>query len=126
MEEVRILWIFRDGPIRKETEALAGLYLGKRVIVDIEESNLCGDAQALIRKFREGGYADLVVSSSFPLIEELCAAGIHPLISVAVAEGDPEKMDFHGCHGCGSRFTGFKRVKSVRIEAEELSPTPKH
>ncbi|MDP2668755.1 MAG: hypothetical protein Q8P07_02880 [bacterium] len=113
----RILWMSRHAPHRSQIEALREMY-GNDTAVE-QEAKPFDDARQVARRFREGGYDDIVIVAPLSVTAVLCNEGIRMLWSEAVEENDPSKIEFHGARGQGFRFVRFRRIKRFAIEFED-------
>lgn len=113
----KILWMSRHTPHRKQIEALRQMY-GSDTIVE-QESRPFDDARQIAKRFREGGYDDMVIVAPLSVIAVLCNEGIKMLWSEAVEENDPSKVEFRGARNQGFRFVRFRNIKRVALEFED-------
>lgn len=110
----RVLWMSRHTPTAWQISELAK-YLGDEVAVE-QEARPFDDARQIVRRFREGGYDDMVIVAPLSVIAVVCNEGIRPLWSEAAEENDPRRIEFRGARGQGFRFVRFKRIKRVALE----------
>jgi hypothetical protein len=115
----KILWMSRHKPHRKQIETLREMF-DQDALVE-QESRPFDDAHQIARRFREGGYDDMVIVAPLSVIQILCNEGIRMLWSEAVEENDPAKIEFRGARGQGYRFVRFRRIKRVALEFEDCS-----
>lgn len=113
----------RHTPTQRQIEALRAMY-GADVSVE-QEARPFDDAREIARRFRQGGYDDIVVVAPLSVIAVLCQEGIRPLWSEAAEENDPAKIEFRGARGQGYRFVRFRRIKEVRLIFEDEDPPSK-
>ena len=114
---MKVLWMSRHAPHRSQTEALRNMHGGDVVIE--QESRPFDDARQIAKRYREGGYADMVIVAPLSVIQVLCNEGIKMLWSEAAEEDDPSKIEFRGARGQGYRFVRFRRIKRVALEFED-------
>ena len=80
----KILWMSRHKLHPRQIETLREMY-GKDTIVE-QESRPFDDARVVARRFREGGFDDMVIVAPLSVIAVLCNEGIKMLWSEAVGE----------------------------------------
>jgi len=113
----KILWMSRHAPHRRQIETLRQEH-GQDTVVE-QEAKPFDDARQIAKRFREGGYDDMVIVAPLSVIQVLCKEGIRMLWSEAVEENDPAKIEFYGARRQGYRFGRFRRIKRVAIEFED-------
>lgn len=113
----KVLWMSRHTPHPRQLEVLREMY-GQDTEVE-QEARPFDDARQIARRFREGGYDDMVIVAPLSVIAVLCQEGIRPLWSEAAEENDPARVEFRGARGQGFRFVRFRRIKQVRLEFED-------
>ena len=113
----KILWMSRHKPHRRQIETLQNMFGGDMVVE--QESRPFDDARQIAKRYREGGYNDMVIVAPLSVIQVLCNEGIRMLWSEAVEENDPSKIEFRGARGQGFRFVRFRRIKRVALEFED-------
>ena len=111
----KILWLSRHKPLPSQIAEL------NRVFGDIElviDSNPFSNAIDIAKRFRDGGYDEMVVVAPLSVISHLTNMGIKPLWAemkqCPVEEAETEVS------GRYYRFIEFKRIKGIKIEFEEL------
>ena len=117
MSAKKILWMSRHTPGVSQLTALRQMF-GHDVVVE-QEARPFDDARQIARRYRGGGYDDLVVVAPLSVLAVLCTEGLKPLWSEAAEENDPTKIEFRGARGQGYRFVRFRRVKRVALEFED-------
>jgi len=113
----RILWMSRHKPHPRQIETLREMY-GANTVVEQEERPF-DDARWIAKRYKEGGYNDMVIVAPLSVIQVLCNEGVKPLWSEAAEEDDPAKIEFRGARGQGFRFVRFRRIKRVALEFED-------
>lgn len=113
----KILWMSRHKPHPRQIETLREMY-GNDAVVE-QEARPFDDARQVARRFKEGGYDDMVIVAPLSVTAVLCNEGIKMLWSEAVEENDPAKIEFRGARGQGFRFVRFRRIKRVALEFED-------
>lgn len=114
---MKILWMSRHKPHPRQIEALREMY-GNDIVVE-QESRPFNDARVIARRFKKGGFDDMVVVAPLSVIAILCNEGVKMLKAEVVEESDPAKIEFRGAHGQGYRFVRFRRIKHVALEFED-------
>lgn len=112
-----VLWVSRHRPCERQMVELQ-VRFGADVEV-VQDPNPFDTADDIVRRFRAGGFDDLVLVAPLSVIDHLCRRGLKPLWSEAVEENDPAKIDFRGARGQGYRFVRFRRVRRIVIEFED-------
>lgn len=113
----KILWMSRHKPHRKQIEMLRATY-GQDTVIE-QESRPSDDARQIAKRYREGGFDDMVIVAPLSVIAVLCNEGIKMLWSESAEENDPAKVEFRGARGQGYRFVRFRRIKRVALEFED-------
>ena|SRR3989344_1681106 len=113
----KVLWMSRHVPHPLQIEALRATH-GADTVVE-QEARPFDDARQIVRRYREGGYDDMVVVAPLSVIAILCQEGIHPLQSEVAEENDPARIEFRGARGQGFRFIRFRRIKRLALEFED-------
>ena len=114
---MKVLWMSRHKPIPRQISELCRMY-GRDVVID-QEANPFDDARQIARRFREGGYGEMVIVAPLSVIAVLCLENIPMLWSATAEENDPAKVEFRGARGRGFRFVRFRRIKRVALEFED-------
>ena len=117
----RILWMSRHEPLPSQLAELARLF-GADVCVEQDPAPFAG-AEAIVRRYREGGYDDLVVVAPLSVLAKIVDQGIRPLWSemALVSRGEAElSVPRRDGRTHYYRFDCFRRVKALRLEFEEL------
>ena len=117
MQPKRILWMSRHQPHKKQIETLRNMF-GGDTVVD-QESRPFDDARQIAKRFREGGYDEMVIVAPLSVIAVLCNEGIKMLWSEATEENDLSKVEFRGARGQGFRFVRFRHIKRVALVFED-------
>ena len=112
-----ILWVSRHTPHQRQLVALREMY-GQDAVIE-QELRPFDDARQIARRFREGGFDDMVIVAPLSVIQVLCNENIRMLWSEAVEENDPTKIEFRGARNQGYRFVRFRRIKRVVLEFED-------
>lgn len=84
-----------------------------------QEARPFDDARQIARRYREGGYCDMVVVAPLSVIAILCQEGINPLQAEVAEENDRARVEFFGARGQGFRFIRFRRIKRLVLEFED-------
>ena len=107
----------RHKPQVQQLAALRDMF-GPATEVD-QEARPFDDARQIAKRFRRGGYDDMVIVAPLSVIAVLCRESIPMLWSEAVEENDPSKIEFRGARRQGFRFLRFRRIKRIAIEFED-------
>jgi len=75
----------------------------------VEDDRPYDNAQTIVRRFREGGYDDVIVVAPYSVLDRMCQLGLRPLWSDAEQVFDPKLADWR-VRDRMYRFLGFKRV----------------
>ena len=113
----KILWMSRHAPHPRQIEALRAMH-GADVFVE-QEARPFDDARQITRRYREGGFDDMVVVAPLSVIAIICQEGIKPLQAEVAEENDPAKIEFRGARGQGFRFIRFRRIVRLALEFED-------
>ena len=93
----KILWMSRHKPHPRQIETFREMY-SKDVVLK-QESRPFYDARVVARRFREGGFDDMVIVAPLPVIAVLCNERLKMLNSEAIEKNDPVKIEFRGARG---------------------------
>lgn len=113
----RILWMSRHKPHPRQIEVLKEMF-GSDTLVE-QETRPFDDARQIAKRYRDGGFDDMVIVAPLSVIQVLCNEGIEMLWSEATEENDPAMVEFRGARGQGFRFVRFRRIKRVALEFED-------
>lgn len=116
-DKMKILWMSRHRPHRRQIQALRTIF-GHETVVE-QDPRPFDSAQQIAKRFRDGGYDDMVIVAPLSVIAVLCNEGIKMLWSECVEESNPSLIDFRGARGQGFRFVRFRRIKRVALEFED-------
>lgn len=112
----KIFWLSRHKPLdsqRKELERIFG------EILLLQDAKPFSNAREIIERFEEGKFDEIVAVAPLSVIAHLTELGIKPLwaeMKQVQNDGNAE-VSVKGRH---YRFICFKRIKSVRMEFEEI------
>jgi hypothetical protein len=118
---IRILWLSRHKPLgsqRKELERLFG------EILLFQDSKPFSSAGEVLKRFKEGGFDEIVTVAPLSVIAHLTEQGIKPLwaeMQQVPNNGSAEVVTKDRYY----RFVCFKRIKSIKIEFEEIEKKKK-
>jgi hypothetical protein len=115
----RIVWVSRH-PINGVQMGVLQRMFGSDVEV-IEDSQPFDNAESIVRRFREGGFDDMIVIAPYSVLNRIVELGPQPLWAEAKEVNDPNLSDW-SIKGRFYRFLGFKRVKRMVLELEDLGP----
>jgi len=114
----RILWVSRHPTTPRQVDGLRELFGEVKVDMDPRPFD---SAEDIVKRFRDGGYDDMVVVAPLSVIAQLINLGVKPLYSemepctpeeAEVTMKRRNRTDYY-------RFKRFRRVKMVRLEFEE-------
>lgn len=84
-----------------------------------EDHRVWNGAETIVSRIREGGYDDCIVVAPYSVLARMCDLGLRPLYSEAETVTDPRLSDWE-TKGRYYRFLGFKHVKRLVLELEDL------
>ncbi|MDP2656611.1 MAG: hypothetical protein Q8P11_03565 [bacterium] len=113
----RICWVSQHSMNGVQMGALKRMF-GEDVKV-FEDHRVWNSAETIVRRIREGGYNDCIVVAPYSVLARLCDLGLRPLYSEAETVTDPKLCDWR-VKDRMYRFLGFKRVKRMVLELEDL------
>ena len=102
----RLLWVSRHRIRPAQRQALQKFFHDDVEIVSDERP--FDDAEQIARRFRDGGFDDVILVAPLTVTQKLIEFGIQPIHS----EGWKQGRRYH--------FSGFKRVTGVTVEKEDL------
>jgi hypothetical protein len=111
----KILWISRHKPLPSQILELAKIFGEVKIIQD---SQPFSGADEIVKRFKDGKFDEMVVVAPLSVIAKLTEKGIKPLW--AEMRQVPEKEAEVIVSGRGYRFVKFRRIKTVKIEFEEI------
>lgn len=119
MPPKRVLWISQHPMHRVQMGALRRMF-GPDVKV-VEDPQPFDSAETIVRRYREGGYDNIIVVAPYSVLHRMVELGLRPLWAEAEVVSDPSQADWE-TKGRHYRFLGFKRVKRLVLELEDLGP----
>ncbi len=108
----RILWVSRHEPIPSQLEALKHLYGGDTEVVP--DPNPFDGADTIVKRYKDGGYDDMVVVAPLSVLGKLCDMGMNPLYAQMV-ECEPSDAELY-VRRVPYKFERFRRVKRLLLE----------
>lgn len=119
-DEVKILWQSQHDPLPSQLAALKQLF-GE---VEVVKNPLAfSSAEEIQKRFKDGGFDDIVVVAPLSVIARLVDLGIKPLW--AEMDQVPLNQAEVSAKGRGYRFNRFRRIKALHLEFEEITPNKK-
>ncbi|MCD6193300.1 MAG: hypothetical protein J7L26_07500 [Candidatus Aminicenantes bacterium] len=115
----KILWISRHLIHPIQVSVLKRMF-GKDVKI-IQDPRPFDSTEEIVRRFKEGGYDDIVVVAPLSVIHKMVELGVRPLWAEAEQVEDPSKADWN-IKGRYYRFVRFRRIRQLRLEFEDLGP----
>ncbi len=112
----KIMWFSQHTPLPVQIEWLDERFGGVEIHQD---PNPFTNAQEILRRFRSAGYDDMVVVAPLSVIAKLCELGIKPLWAEMQEVYRKSEADL-SYRGRLYRFVTFRRIKTVRMEFEEV------
>ena len=115
----RIIWVSRH-PMNDVQMGVLRRMFGTDVKVT-EDPSPFDNAETIVRRVREGGYDDCIVVAPYSVLARMVDLGLRPLWADAEQVYDPSRADW-SVKDRMYRFLGFKRVKRLTLELEDLGP----
>lgn len=115
----RIAWVSRHPMNGVQMGALKRMF-GEDVEV-IPDLRPFDNAETIVRRIKEGGYDDCIVVAPYSVLERMVSLGLRPLWARAEQVYNPARADWN-TKDRRYRFLGFKRVKGLILELEDLGP----
>jgi len=85
----------------------------------VEDPKPFGDVKDILRRFKKGGFDEMVVVAPLSVIAKLTECGIQPLYAQMEAVSPNDGYDTIA-NGRYYRFVEFKRIKAIKIEFTEV------
>jgi len=117
-----VIWVSRHPMNGVQMGALRRMF-GSDVEVT-EDPRPFDNAETIVRRVREGGYDDCIVVAPYSVLARMVDLGLRPLWADAEQVYDSSRADW-SVKDRMYRFLGFKRVKRLTLELEELGPEAK-
>src|SRR5438105_343811 len=115
----KILWLSQHSPLGKQIDELKRLLGGVDILQDVNSFNT---ADEVLRRYRSGGYEDLVFVGPLSVLEQLCKRGLCPLRAEMEELSSERRSEADLAYrGRYFRFDRFVRVKAVIVQTEELN-----
>lgn len=117
----KIKWLSRHKALESQRRELENLF-GE--ILLLQDSNPFSNAREILKRFREGGFDEIVAVAPLSVIAHLTELGIKPLwaeMKQVQNDGSAEVVTKDRYY----RFVCFKRIKSIRMEFEEIEKKKK-
>lgn len=115
----KILWVSRHQMQPVQLGALRRLF-GVDVQVT-HEPRPFDSAETIVRRAQEGHFDDIIVVAPYSVLNRMVELGLRPLWADAEEVSDPAKADW-SVKNRHYRFLGYKRVKRLVLELEDLGP----
>jgi len=112
----KILWMSQHKPLEKQIKTLKMVF-GNDTIID-QDPLPFSSAEEILKRYKAGGYNEMVVVAPLSVIARLVDLGIKPLWCDMECLTSQESADI-SYRGRYYRFIGFKRIKTVQVEFEE-------
>ena len=116
----RIAWVSQHEMARVQTGALRRMFGDDVQIVQFFRQFNYQNAESVVRELRENGFDDCIVVAPYSVLDRMCQLGLRPLWSESeITDGRNADWSVKGRH---YRFLGFKRVKRLVLELEDIGP----
>ncbi|SRR6056297_1038419 len=112
----KILWVSRHSMHGIQIYALRRMF-GSDVKV-IEDKRPFDSVETIVKRFKEGGFDDVIVVAPLSVLARMVDLGLKPLWSEAEIT-TPEKADW-SVRDRHYRFVRFRRVKKLVLEFEDF------
>lgn len=122
MAEKKILWVSRHPMNGVQMGALRRMF-GADVEV-VTDPRPFDNAETVVRRVHEGGYNDCIVVAPYSVLARMCDLGLRPLWADAEQVFDRSRADW-SVKDRMYRFVGFKRVKRLVLELEDIGSVAK-
>lgn len=113
----KICWVSQHNMDGVQMGALKRMF-GDDVKV-FEDNRVWNGAETIVQRIREGGYDDCIVVAPYSVLTRMVDLGLRPLYSEAETVTDRALSDW-SVKDRYYRFLGFKRVKRLVLELEDL------
>ena len=116
-----IAWVSQHAMAPVQMGALKRMYGDDVEVVQVSRQFNFQNAETIVRELREQGFDDSIVVAPYSVLDRMCQLGLRPLWAEAeqVFGQTPADWSVKGRH---YRFTGYKRVKRLVLELEDLGP----
>lgn len=115
----RIAWVSRHPMNGVQMGALKRMFGGDvEVIPDLRPFD---NAETIVQRIKEDGCDDCIVVAPYSVLERMINLGLRPLWARAEQVYDPARADWN-VKDRMYRFLGFKRVRRLVLELEDLGP----
>jgi hypothetical protein len=115
----KICWLSQHQIHSAQVKVLRQMF-GEDVQV-IHDAQSFDSAETIVRRYKEGGYDDIIVVAPLSVIHRMTELGVRPLWAEAKEVKDRKLADW-SIKGRHYRFLGFKRVKRLVLEFDDLGP----
>jgi hypothetical protein len=118
LNRIKILWLSRHMPFTKQINELRRLF-GDDVEIYHDPHTFC-DAFDIIRRFKAGGYNEIVLVAPLSVIMHVVQLGVKPLWAEMQT---CEKNEADVCtNGRYYKFIRFRRIVAINIQYEDITP----
>lgn len=112
----KILWLSRHNPIPAQITELKRIFGGNTEIA--VDNRSFANSNEIKKRYKAGGYSDIVLVAPLSVMKELIATGIKPLFAkMEICSNNDYDVEAYGRY---YRFDRFVRVTGISIEEEEL------
>ena len=112
----KILWLSQHRPIEIQIAALKEMFGADTQIT--QDPKPFSSAEEIARRYKSGGYDEMVIVAPLSVIAKLTELGIRPLWCQMdqLTSDRGADISYRGRH---YKFNRFRHIKSVRIEFED-------
>lgn len=119
---MRVLWLSRHPMLDVQRAALRARWPGVEIIEDHRwRQALTGPVQPVIERMRAERIDEVAMVAPLSVVQRFVEAGAHPLWAEMVPVAAGEHPDLTVPDGRGFRFAGWRRVRRLALELEDLS-----
>jgi hypothetical protein len=114
----KIAWVSQHAMHGAQMGALRRMY-GDDVAITADARPF-DSAETIVKRVRDGGFDDCIVVAPYSVLARMCDLGLRPLWAESEIV-DQSRADW-SVKSRHYRFTGFRRVKRMVLELEEIGP----
>lgn len=118
-KQKRVAWISRHEMHGVQMGSLRRMF-GADVVI-VPDLRPFDNAETVVRRVREGSFDDCIVVAPYSVLTRMVDLGLRPLWAEAEQVFDSARADW-SVRSRTYRFLGFKRVKRLVLELEDLGP----
>ncbi len=114
---MKILWVSQHSPTVSQLEELRRIF-GEEAEV-AKDPKPFSSAEEIAKRFRDGGYNDIVIVAPMSVISRLIDLKIKPFWAEMIQVKSKAESEVEA-KGRFYRFNRFRRIKALRFEFEEV------